>query len=78
MKDNKHGTFIAAKICSDVCPRTLSVILSIKAHSLPELAMLVKNYSLLGTDSVREKHPSIFLHQIEAIVHFLTRYLKEM
>ena len=42
--DNKHNSLnLAAKICSDICPWTLSV----------PRASLSENCSLLGTDNVR-------------------------
>jgi len=40
--------------------------LFLKAHSFPQ-AMLSENCSLLGTDNVRDKYPSIFPRQMEAI-----------
>ena len=51
LKDNKHNSLhLGAKICSDVCPWTLSV--PCKAHSFTR-AMLSENSSLLGADDVR-------------------------
>ena len=51
--DNKHNSLsLAAKICSDICPWTLSVPRSSQFSSSCR-APLSENCSLLGTDNVR-------------------------
>ena len=50
LKDNKHNSLnLALKICSDICPWTLSVP---RSEQIPR-AKLEENCSLLGTDNVR-------------------------
>ena len=50
LKDNKHNSLnLALKICSDICPWTLSVPRSSQFSS----SFALENCSLLGTDNVR-------------------------
>ena len=52
--------------------------LFVEAHGFPR-AKLSENCSLLGTDNVRDKYPSMLSRQMEAIVYTLksdARFLK--
>jgi len=52
MKDSKHKPPLGAKICSHICPWTLSVAQS--SRYFPQ-ATFSKKCLLLGTDNVRRK-----------------------
>ena len=56
LKDNKHNSLhLALKICSDICPRTLSV---------PRKTVCFSE-QIMSAD----KYPSIFSRQMETVVY---------
>ena len=62
--DNKHNSLnLVAKICSDICPWTLSV---------PRSSQTVRSQTVRFSEQIMsaDKYPSIFLRQIKAIVYF--------
>ena len=77
LKDNKHNSLqLTPKICSDICPWTLSVpqsSVSPKA-SVSSSNALGKLSASFKTDNVRGQYPSIFSREMETIVFFLFYY----
>ena len=72
--DNKHNSLnLAAKICSDICPWTLSVPRSLQFSS----SFTLGNCSLRGTDNVRGQISEHILGQMKAIVYIFTVLLTE-
>ena len=63
LKDNKHDSLnLALKICSDICPWTLSV---------PRSEQFSESEALSAAD----KYPSIFSRQMKAIVYICQKFL---
>ena len=73
LTDNKHNSLqLTPKICSDICPWTLSVpqsSVSPKA-SVSSSNALGKLSASFKTDNVRGQYPSIFSREMETIVFF--------
>ena len=66
LKDNKDNSLhLAQKYARIFVPGHYLLLV---AHSFPR-ATLSENCSLFGTDNVREKYPSIFSRQMQAIVY---------
>ena len=75
LKDNKHNSLnLALKICSDICPWTLSVPRS-SQFSLELRSRKTVRFSeqIMSAD----KYPSIFSRQMKAIVYiFFELYIR--
>ena len=66
LKDNKDNSLHLGRKYARIF--VLGHYLFLVAHSFPR-ATLSENCSLLGTDNVADKYPSIFSRQMEAIVY---------
>ena len=72
--DNKHNNLnLAAKICSDICPWTLSVPRSSQFSS----NSLLENCSLLGTDNVRGQISEHIFARNEGYCLCIPSYIRE-